>query len=89
MDHFEGINFSELWTGIDACGFYLKPVVKVICRFQKEKNSLIVKFYDTPLDVDLQQDSSRKMTKIINNETHIKAIRSKMVSLGTDTGNQI
>ena len=29
MDHFEGINFSELWTGIDACGFYLKPVVKI------------------------------------------------------------
>ena len=29
MDHFEGINFSELWTGIDAAPGYLKPVVKV------------------------------------------------------------
>ncbi|TFG23361.1 MAG: thiolase family protein, partial [Promethearchaeota archaeon] len=29
MDHFEGINFSEMWTGIDAAPGYLKPVVKV------------------------------------------------------------
>ena len=29
MDHFEGINFSELWCGIDAAPGYLKPVVKV------------------------------------------------------------
>jgi acetyl-CoA C-acetyltransferase len=29
MDHFEGINFSELWTGIDGAPGYLKPVVKV------------------------------------------------------------
>jgi len=29
MDHFEGINFSEMWTGIEAAPGYLKPVVKV------------------------------------------------------------
>ena len=29
MDHFEGINFSEMWCGIDAAPGYLKPVVKV------------------------------------------------------------
>lgn len=29
MDHFEGINFSELWCGIDAAPGYLKPVVKI------------------------------------------------------------
>ncbi|MHA1263561.1 MAG: thiolase C-terminal domain-containing protein [Candidatus Freyarchaeota archaeon] len=29
MDHFEGINFSEMWTGIEGAPGYLKPVVKV------------------------------------------------------------
>jgi acetyl-CoA C-acetyltransferase len=29
MDHFEGINFSEMWTGIEAAPGYLKPVVKI------------------------------------------------------------
>jgi len=29
MDHFEGINFSELMCGIEAAPGYLKPVVKV------------------------------------------------------------
>ncbi len=29
MDHFEGINFSEMWCGIEAAPGYLKPVVKV------------------------------------------------------------
>ena len=29
MDHFEGINFSELWCGIDAAPGFLKPVVKI------------------------------------------------------------
>ncbi|MFX1417740.1 MAG: thiolase family protein [Promethearchaeota archaeon] len=29
MDHFEGINFSEMWCGIDAAPGYLKPVVKI------------------------------------------------------------
>jgi len=29
MDHFEGINFSEMWCGIEAAPGYLKPVVKI------------------------------------------------------------
>ena len=29
MDHFEGINFSEMWCGIDAAPGYLKPVLKI------------------------------------------------------------
>jgi len=29
MDHFEGINFSEMWCGIDAAPGYMKPVVKI------------------------------------------------------------
>ncbi len=29
MDHFEGINFSEMWCGIDSAPGYLKPVVKI------------------------------------------------------------
>jgi len=29
MDHFEGINFSELYCGIESAPGYLKPVVKV------------------------------------------------------------
>jgi len=29
MDHFEGINFSEMWYGIEAAPGYLKPVLKI------------------------------------------------------------
>ena len=29
MDHFEGVNFSEMWCGIEAAPGYLKPVVKI------------------------------------------------------------
>ncbi|MHA1487573.1 MAG: thiolase family protein, partial [Promethearchaeota archaeon] len=29
MDHFEGINFSELMCGVEAAPGYLKPIVKV------------------------------------------------------------
>ena len=29
MDHFEGINFSEMWTGVEAAPGYMKPVMKV------------------------------------------------------------
>jgi acetyl-CoA C-acetyltransferase len=29
MDHFEGINFSEMWTGLEAAPGYMKPVMKV------------------------------------------------------------
>ena len=29
MDHFEGVNFSEMWCGIDAAPGYLKPVLKI------------------------------------------------------------
>jgi acetyl-CoA C-acetyltransferase len=29
MDHFEGVNFSEMWCGTEAAPGYLKPVVKI------------------------------------------------------------
>jgi len=29
MDHFEGINFSEMWCGIESAPGFLKPVVKI------------------------------------------------------------
>ncbi|MHA1192958.1 MAG: thiolase C-terminal domain-containing protein [Promethearchaeota archaeon] len=29
MDHFEGVNFSELWCGLEGAPGYLKPVVKI------------------------------------------------------------
>ncbi len=29
MDHFEGINFSEMWTGLESAPGYMKPVTKI------------------------------------------------------------
>jgi len=57
---------------------FLKPSIRIFCRFERQNNRLSVKFYDNPVDVDLKMDKSRKMTKIINNSMHIKTIKSKL-----------
>lgn len=57
---------------------FLKPTVLVFCRFEKDGESLRVRFYEEPVEVDLQQDDSRSLTKIIDNPTQLRAIRSKL-----------
>jgi HD-GYP domain-containing protein (c-di-GMP phosphodiesterase class II) len=61
---------------------YMKPRVMVFCKFQRKKNMLSVKFYDTPEYINLEEDNKRLMTKIIDNKKHITAIRTKLMSKG-------
>ncbi|PKL35535.1 MAG: hypothetical protein CVV44_22305 [Spirochaetae bacterium HGW-Spirochaetae-1] len=60
----------------------LKPRVLIFCRFEKQQGSLAVRFYDTPLDVDLQGDEKRSITKILDNKQQVDAIRRKLLDKG-------
>lgn len=57
---------------------YLKPRVTVFCKFVREGNRLAVNFYQKPIQVDLDKDMERKLSKIISNEAQISAIKKKL-----------
>lgn len=61
---------------------YLKPRVLVFCKFQRVKNKMIVKFYDRPVEVSLEDDEDRRLVKIIDNPQHIHAIRTRLIEKG-------
>ncbi|HOW81093.1 MAG TPA: HD domain-containing protein [Spirochaetota bacterium] len=56
----------------------LRPKVLVFCKFERSDNRLSVKFYDRPIEIDLQHDASRSISKFINNSNQINAIRTKL-----------
>jgi len=74
------LNTGELAVIMDF-GMYdfLKPKVMVFCKFKKKKNKLTVQFYDRPIEVNLQEDNKRLLTKIIDNRQHIIAIKAKLI----------
>jgi HD-GYP domain-containing protein (c-di-GMP phosphodiesterase class II) len=77
------LNTKELAMIVDvSITDYMKPHVMIFCKFQKKQNQLAVKFYDHPVYVNLEEDSSRLMTKIIDNKKHIQAIRAKLIGRG-------
>ncbi len=57
---------------------YLKPKVMIFCRMNRSNKMMEVKFYPGPVEVDLQNDTDRYMTRIITNPTHIDAIKNKL-----------
>ena len=57
---------------------YLKPRVTVFCKFVREGNRLAVNFHRKPIQVNLEEDKERRMTKIISNEAQIAAIKKKL-----------
>lgn len=57
---------------------YMKPVVMVFCEFRKHKNKIAVRFYDHPIEVNLEKDNKRLMTKIITNQTQLRYIMTKL-----------
>jgi hypothetical protein len=57
---------------------YLKPRVTVFCKFVRDGNRLSVNFYQKPIQVDLDGDNERRMSKIISNEAQIAAIKKKL-----------
>ena len=56
----------------------LRPKILVFCKFERSDNRLSVKFYDRPIEIDLQHDASRSISKFINNSNQINAIRTKL-----------
>ncbi|MDY6934333.1 MAG: HD domain-containing protein [Spirochaetota bacterium] len=56
----------------------LKPRVLVFCRLTKENGRLVAQYYDHPLDVNLNDDPSRIMTKILDNQMQINAIKERL-----------
>lgn len=61
---------------------YMKPVVTVFCEFRKHKNKIAVRFYDHPIEVNLEKDNKRLMTKIITNHVQLRYIMSKLKEKG-------
>ncbi|HOO72517.1 MAG TPA: HD domain-containing protein [Spirochaetota bacterium] len=56
----------------------LRPKVIVFCKFERHNNRLSVRFYDRPIEIDLQQDGTRSIAKFINNDGQVNAIMSKL-----------
>ncbi len=61
---------------------FLKPKVLVFCKFEKVEGKLAVKFLDKPVELDLQDDPERYLTKILDNQQQIKMIKKKLKERG-------
>ncbi len=57
---------------------YLKPVVFIFCRFNKIKNQISVKFSNRPIEVNLELQLERHVTKFITNSSQIEALKARM-----------
>ncbi len=57
----------------------LKPEVIVFCKFDRVRNKINVKFYDKPMIVDLVDDPSRKLVKILSNNQQIESIKDRLL----------
>ncbi len=57
---------------------FLKPRVAIFFKFSRQGNTLSVNYYKSPIEIDLQSDPRRKITKIINNQHQITAIKQKL-----------
>lgn len=57
---------------------FLRPKVRVFFRFMRQGNKLRVSYYNSPFNIDLQDDQNRKITKMINNQEQINAIKKRL-----------
>jgi hypothetical protein len=80
---FCALNTKELAMIIDFnLNDFMRPKIMIFCKFQQHQSKLRVRFYDNPVYVDLADDRSRYLTRIIDNRKHINAIRGKLISKG-------
>ncbi|MGQ9844510.1 MAG: HD-GYP domain-containing protein [Spirochaetota bacterium] len=57
----------------------LKPKVIIFCKFQRDGEQLLARFYEKPLEIDLSQDPNNGyMIKIINNYKQLQSIQKKL-----------
>ncbi len=74
------LNTKELAMIMDfSMTDYMKPKVMVFCKFKKTKTKILVQFYDNPIEVNLEEDRKRLITKIINNKNQIRLIKKKLI----------
>lgn len=74
------LNTRELGLIIEPSGTdMLKPKVIVFCKFDRSKNKINVKFYEKPIKVNLLDDPSRMMTKILSNNQQIATIKDRLL----------
>ncbi len=57
---------------------FLKPKVMIFCRMNRTNKMMEVKFYPGPVEVDLQNDADRYMTRIITNPAQINVIKNSL-----------
>lgn len=60
----------------------MKPRVRIFCKFLNAKGKLAVQFYSRHFDVNLEEDRTRHITKILNNNQQVEAIRVKLRERG-------
>lgn len=63
---------------------FMKPRVNAFCKFERKGSQLHVSYYTDPVPIDLSSDPARKLTKILNNERQVQAIREKIEERGLD-----
>ena len=61
---------------------YMRPKIMIFCKFQQKQNNLKVWFYDSPVYIDLAEDKSRYLTRVIDNKKQISIIKSKLIDKG-------
>ncbi len=61
---------------------FLKPRVLVFCRFERGKGKTTVKYYREPVEIDLEDDPLRSITKIIDNANQLSILRNKLNARG-------
>ncbi len=66
----------------ERAGEIMKPKILVFCKFIRTGSALSVKFYPEPFEIDIAADADRRITKVVNNQAQIKAIRAKLKERG-------
>ncbi len=57
----------------------LKPIVWIICKFDKVGRHISVKFYNRAVEVDLRNDPDRRISRFLTNKNQIEVIKSEMI----------
>ncbi len=74
------LNTKELAMIMEpAASDMLKPKIIVFCKFERVKNKINVKFYEKPILVNLNNDPSRLLIKILSNNQQIVSIKDRLL----------
>jgi HD-GYP domain-containing protein (c-di-GMP phosphodiesterase class II) len=61
----------------------MKPKVMVFARYDYSGEKASIRFYENPIEVDLQKDMNRKLDSIVMHQKLIEALRKKLVEKKT------